>query len=206
MAILKSGKLHLEFSHEWFIDDEILTYRVNLLWDGKPVLNDGILDERYFSDEAVGSVELSEDYSSSFPRFLRIVLEENTPSAWWPIDTYLLIEVYPKMSFPFSWNFRTSNSEIVRTKDDKIIMELDKKFLYDDIVTIVVLIDRCHFIDSHSRSNEGVSFILTVTRKKIEKFCKKLENEVEFVKKYRRYYNDEENDLRIFHINSNSFE
>ncbi|MBU1101999.1 MAG: hypothetical protein KKA84_16505 [Bacteroidetes bacterium] len=177
MPILKSRHINFEFTPKRFIDNEFIEFEVNFLIGGQPVLNSKMTTDNEDASLKPGSITIQEDNHCGLIGVLNQVLKTNKPEVWWDIDVPLIIEVHPNAEFPLLFSYEKYSDGKNKGGFPKVEKKGD-----NDPMTLVIQVNPNHLIQLGETLNEGFSFIITVTRRRLKAFTEKLKSEIEYVK------------------------
>lgn len=202
MAILSSEKLSLEIRFREIDAQQNVQYDTWIRYDGKAVINPGILkrDDAYWNNRISDGLRASDGMDDRLIPTLQEALETNQPRSWQPVESGFSLYVYPEIFFPptsqedFERPFRLEYFPDSTEKPPEQRSAAGGK-LPNDLINIYVPVDLFNFSGTHSYGGTGLAMHLCVYRWEVEDFLDDLK--YEYAELLRRYPQRQE-DLRAF--------
>ena len=180
MAILSNSEgTTLEICFKDF-EDGWVSYEINFLWRGDPILNEAILGRKQLRETYSPGAIFANDYrESDLLPILKKVIETNQPDYWEPIEPDVILAIYPEMRFPFlpgKYRVIRESDEYRRKREEREKLKAEKGILPDDWITLICFVDAYAFKNG-GYCGDGVSLHLDIRRQELERFYEDLKTE-----------------------------
>jgi len=172
-----SGYLALEINFRELDNNEWVQYDIAFLWNEISLIADAVLKRHiaYWNDRVNGAFRINESEKDTLIPVIEQVLATNKPDYWEPLEPDVTLAFYPGKFFPF-----IDETEIASVRSDNNT-ELNKcnsnTAIYEDLITVITMIDEYNFQGSKAFSGDGIALILTCKKQDLTDFLKQLKQE-----------------------------